>query len=419
MTTSYSSGAHSLLSPGMIAVLAAQFLSALADNAILVIAIAMVRSNSTGHEETLLQGAFVLPFLMLAPFAGPLADGFPKARVMLAANLLKLAGALCMAARFSPFFAYGIIGIGATLYSPAKYGILTQLVDPGRIVRANSMLEGSTIVAILLGVLTGGWLTDQFLHAALFVLVALYLAAAAANLFIPHLSPERPLNGIRPGDTLAGFLSSIKSLLSNPDSRFSLLGTSIFWGCGVTLRLLLFAWVPAALSLTNNRTPAVLMGVLSIGIVLGAAAAGIWISLKTTGRALIGGLLLGPFIFVMAAVSDIGIAVLVMVLVGFCGGWFLVPLNALLQETGHLSVGSGKALAVQNFCENLAMLLFLGAYSFANNRLPVMQSVRGFGIVIVMSMLCLMVLALNASKKPRFHLKEQVEPPPAEAGVSR
>jgi LPLT family lysophospholipid transporter-like MFS transporter len=399
MTATSKKQDSSLLSAGMIAVLVAQFFSALADNAVLIIAISLVRTAGSGRLVPFLQEAFVVPFILLAPFAGPAADGYSKGRVMLLANLLKLSGAMAMAAGLNPLIAYGLIGIGATLYSPAKYGILTQLVDPRGLVRANGLLEGSTIVAILLGVLMGGWLTDHSLALAFSGVVGFYALAAGANLFIPRLEPERPVVSFSPGVLIPNFITSLKTLLSDRDARFSLLGTSIFWGSGVTLRLLLFAWVPAALQLTNNQAPANLMGIVSLGIVAGAAAAGIWISLETTNRALIGGLLLGPVIFALAAVRDVTTASVLMALVGFCGGMLVVPLNALLQETGHESVGAGNALAIQNFGENFAMLLFVGGYSMANSwGEPVMHSVRDFGKVIFLSMLAILFLRFNSGR---------------------
>lgn len=383
----------SLHSPAMIAVLAAQFFSALADNAVLIVAIDLVRSNEAAGSVPLLQEAFVVPFLLLAPFAGPLADGFPKGRIMLLTNLLKFFGAAAMTAGLNPVIAYGMIGIGATLYSPAKYGILTQLVEPERLVQANGMLEGSTIAAILLGVLMGGWLTDHAISWAFAGVIASYLVAAVANLFIPRLEPERTIKSIRPRVLTADFVTSLRTLFSNPGARFSLMGTSIFWGSGATLRLMLFAWTPVALSVTNNQTPANLMGIVSIGIVLGAAVAGIWVSLETTNRALIGGLLLGPVILALAGTTNLTTAALAMAMIGFCGGLFVVPLNALLQETGHHSVGAGSALAVQNFAENLAMLLFVGAYSTAASMgVPVVRSVRMFGLLIFVAVLGVAVL---------------------------
>jgi LPLT family lysophospholipid transporter-like MFS transporter len=177
---------------------------------------------------------------------------------------------------------------------------------------------------------------------------------------------------------------ALRGLYADPDARFSLLGTSIFWGSGTTLRLVLFAWVPVALLLTDNQTPAQLMGVLSLGIVGGAVVAGVWIPLARVNRALLGGALLGPLIIGMAAVGTLPMAAAVMAAIGVCGGMFVVPLNALLQERGHRSVGAGSALAVQNFSENLTMLLFVGAYSLAGRAgAGVVPTLAAFGAVLL------------------------------------
>jgi LPLT family lysophospholipid transporter-like MFS transporter len=375
-----------LLSPGMAAVLLAQFLSALGDNAVLIAAIAIVKSQGLANLVPLLQESFVLPFILLAPFVGQIADSFPKGRVMLVGNLLKLAGALGMMAGLNPLSAYGIIGVGAAMYSPAKYGILAQMFGPEKLVRANGMMEGSTIVAILLGVLLGGWLADHSLQHAFIGVVAAYSVAAFANLFIPRLPAERASGSFNPWRLLKQFGASLKTLFSNPDARFSLLGTSVFWGSGTTLRLMLFAWVPAALLITDNQTPANLMGAVSIGIVLGAAAAGLWVSLANVNRALIGGLLLGPVILALAFVHTLPLAYVLMAAIGLCGGLFVVPLNALLQERGHESIGAGNALAVQNFAENIAMLVFVGGYSTAMGAgVGVEFVVAGFGLLLLLA----------------------------------
>jgi LPLT family lysophospholipid transporter-like MFS transporter len=373
-----------LLSSGMMAVLVAQFLSALADNAILIAAIAIVKSQGLPNLVPLLQESFVVPFILLAPVVGQFADAFPKGRVMLIANLLKLSGALAMLSGVNPLTAYAIIGIGAAMYSPAKYGILSQMFGPASLVRANGMMEGSTIVAILLGVLLGGWLADQSLSWAFAGVVAAYSLAAFANLFIPSLPAENPGVSFRPARLAKKFGASLSLMFKNKDARFSLLGTSVFWGSGTTLRLMLFAWVPAALLITDNQTPANLMGAVSIGIVLGAAGAGLWISLAKVNRALIGGLLLGPVILALASVHDLTLAAALMVAIGICGGLFVVPLNALLQERGHETIGAGNALAVQNFAENIAMLSFVGAYSWAAAAgIPIATIVVGFGLVLL------------------------------------
>jgi LPLT family lysophospholipid transporter-like MFS transporter len=179
-------------------------------------------------------------------------------------------------------------------------------------------------------------------------------------------------------------MTSLAVMFKNPDSRFSLLGTSVFWGSGTTLRLMLFAWVPAALLITDNQTPANLMGAVSIGIVLGALGAGLWISLVNVNRALLGGLLLGPFILALAFVHDLTAAYALMIAIGICGGSFVVPLNALVQARGHETIGAGNALAVQNFAENIAMLVFVGGYSWAAAAgVPVAMSIGGFGVILV------------------------------------
>ena len=374
-----------LLSLGMMAVLIAQFLSALADNAILIAAIAIVKAQGMANLVPLLQESFVVPFILLAPFVGQIADRFPKGRVMLVGNLLKFSGALGMTLGVNPLTAYGIIGIGAAMYSPAKYGILAQMFGPAKLVRANGMMEGSTIVAILLGVLLGGWLADHSLNWAFTGVMSAYGLAAAINLLIPRLPPENASAVFHPAHLLKQFIAALKLLFGNADARFSLLGTSVFWGSGTTLRLMLFAWVPATLLITDNQTPANLMGVVSIGIVAGAAMAAMWISLAEVNRALIGGLLLGPVILALALVTNLTTAMVCMAAIGLCGGLFVVPLNALLQECGHESIGAGNALAVQNFVENITMLLFVGAYSLASTTLPVGTTIIGFGLIMLVS----------------------------------
>jgi LPLT family lysophospholipid transporter-like MFS transporter len=373
-----------LLSFGMMSVLVAQFFSALADNAVLIAAIAIVKSQGLPNLVPLLQESFVVPFILLAPFVGQLADAFPKGRVMLVANLLKLSGALAMTAGINPLTAYGLIGIGAATYSPAKYGILSQMFGANVLVRANGMMEGSTIVAILLGVLMGGWLADHSLAWAFTGILAAYSIAAFANLFIPALPAENSGSSFQPWMLIKNFIAEVTSLIKHPDTRFSLLGTSLFWGSGTTLRLLLFAWVPVALLITDNQTPANLMGAVSIGIVFGALVAGLWISLANVNRAMIGGLLLGPVIIALTFVHSLNYAILTMVAIGVCGGLFIVPLNALLQERGHETVGAGHALAVQNFVENIAMLVFVGGYSLTSSAgISVTTTILGFGLILL------------------------------------
>ncbi|HMC13141.1 MAG TPA: lysophospholipid transporter LplT, partial [Gallionellaceae bacterium] len=367
-------------------------------NAILIVAIAIVKSQGLTNLVPLLQESFVVPFILLAPFVGQIADGFPKGLVMLVANLLKFSGALAMVSGINPLASYALIGIGATVYSPAKYGILSQMFGPASLVRANGMMEGSTIVAILIGVLLGGWMADRSLAWAFTGVMVSYGLAAFANLFIPRLPAENPGAHFLPWALTKQFFISLSVLFKNPDSRFSLLGTSIFWGSGTTLRLMLFAWVPAALLMTDNQTPANLMGAVSIGIVLGAGAAGMWISLGNVNRALIGGLLLGPFVLALGFLHNLTPAAVLMVAIGICGGLFVVPLNALLQARGHETIGAGHALAVQNFAENISMLVFVGMYSVVIAiGIPVAMVSIGFGLILLV---LIGVLAAYRLKRP-------------------
>jgi LPLT family lysophospholipid transporter-like MFS transporter len=391
-----------LLSMPMGAVLLAQFFSAFGDNALLITAIALVKSQGHLGWIPLLQAFFVIPFILLAPFVGALADAFPKGRVMLVANGLKLVGASSMAAGLPPLLCYGMAGVGAAAYSPAKYGILSQLFGADKLVKANGMLEGSTIVAILLGVLVGGWLADQSLAWAFTGVIGVYALAALINLLIPRLPPEHPFTSPPPqageglgerglfiaAGLLRQFMDSLRTLWQNTDTRFSLLGTSLFWGTGSTLRLILFAWVPVALGIASNQMPANLMGVVSIGIVIGAGLAGMLIKLESVNRALIGGLLLGPLVLLFAQQTTLIPTALLLAAIGAAGGLFVVPLNALLQERGHRSVGAGHALAVQNLWENLVMLAFVGAYALMEQVL-VVNVAMGFGCVVFVGMLAL------------------------------
>jgi LPLT family lysophospholipid transporter-like MFS transporter len=297
----------------------------------------------------------------------------------------------------NPLAAYGMTGVGAAMYSPAKYGILSQMFGSAKLVRANGMLEGSTIVAILLGVLAGGWLADHSLSWAFTSVLCAYGFAAAVNFLIPRLPPEHEHDGFYPVHLVKAFIGAMSSLLKDKDARFSLIGTSVFWGSGTTLRLMLFAWVPAALLITDNQTPANLMGVVSIGIVIGAGLAGAWITLASVNRALIGGVLLGPVILALSFVGNLHVAMLCMILIGLAGGFFVVPLNALLQERGHESMGAGSALAVQNFVENIAMLIFVGGYSAAAAFVPVTISVLGFGFILLAAIGVLAAFRLRQS----------------------
>lgn len=373
-----------LFSRGMIAVLIAQFISALADNALLFAAIALLRSQAAeGWQIPMLQQFFVAAFILLAPFVGPVADTLSKGRVMLIANGMKFTGAGAMLLGLHPLLAYGMVGIGAAAYSPAKYGILSELVGPEKLVKANSVMEGSTIVAILLGAIIGGLLADYSVSVALISVVLCYLLAMLANLFIPRLPPAHPLNHFSPGILLRDFRAALSTLFRDRDARFTLFGTGVFWGAGATLRFLLVAWVPVALLMTDLSTPANLSGAVAIGIALGAAAAARLVTLDSVNRALPAGILIGALIMAFAFVDQLPFAVVMLVLIGACGGFYVVPLNALLQDRGHATVGSGHAIAVKNFFDNLCMLLMLGAYvMIEKSGVSVVSSTVAIGFIV-------------------------------------
>jgi MFS transporter, LPLT family, lysophospholipid transporter len=379
--------AGSLWSRAMLAVMAAQFLSAMADNALLFAALALLRiEHYPAWTDPLLQELFVAAFIILAPFAGPFADALPKGRVMLMSNGLKLTGALGMWAGLNPFLTYGLVGVGAAAYSPAKYGILSELVPGKLLVKANGLLESSTIAAILTGAVAGGVLADWNVWGALGVVSALYGAATAANLLIPRLPAARVLSSASLSSILRTFGNAVRVMVTTPDTRFSMTGTSLFWGTGATLRLLLVAWVPIALRIANHRMPAYLNGMVAVGIIIGAVLAARFVTLARADRALPAGVLLGLAVCVVAITTNIAAAFAVMALIGACGGFFIVPLNALLQERGAQTVGAGNAIAVQNLGENCSMLLMIGLYTLAVRAAAPVVAIAGvFGIALAIA----------------------------------
>ncbi len=380
-------GSQALWSRGLLAVLVAQFLSAMADNALLFGALALLRREVyPAWTAPLLQEFFVGAYILLAPFVGPFADSSPKGRVMLLANGIKLLGSLGMCFGLNPFLMYGLVGVGAAAYSPAKYGILSELTVAENLVKANGLMEASTIAAILIGAIAGGTLADWNIAGTLAIVTVCYGAAAAVNLLIPRLQVERRLERFSIPVIVRRFGGSLRSLLRMPDARFSILGTSLFWGAGSTLRFLLVAWVPVALGNASNRMPAYLNAMVAVGIVVGAGLAARFITLAKAARALPAGILLGLVVCFLAQVTSLTTAFVVMAIVGVCGGFFVVPLNALLQDQGHRSVGAGNAIAIQNLSENTLMLVMVGLYTLTSRAgLAVDTTATGFGLCLTAS----------------------------------
>jgi LPLT family lysophospholipid transporter-like MFS transporter len=377
----------------MIAVLLAQFFSAMADNALLFVALALLRIHRyPDYTIPLLQEFLIGPYILLAPFVGPFADSRSKGGVMFIANGLKVVGSLGMCLGLNPFVSYGLVGVGAAAYSPAKYGILSELTSPERLVQANGLMESSTIAAILLGAIAGGVLADWSVPGGLIIVTGCYCVAAAANLLIPKLPPARAVQAMSASTSFLEFRHAARDLVRIPDARFSLIGTSVFWGAGATLRFLLVAWVPVALGITTNAMPAYLNGVVAVGIVIGAGLAGKFVTLQKADRSLPAGVLLGVAVCLLAGTTATPVAFAVATLIGACGGFFVIPLNALLQERGHQSVGAGNAIAVQNLCENSLILVMIGLYvAIVRAGVPVTAIAAAFGAAVSFAIGCLWV----------------------------
>jgi LPLT family lysophospholipid transporter-like MFS transporter len=376
-----------LMSRGMIAVIIAQFFSAFGDNALLFATLAVLKSQFyPDWSQPVLQMLFVAAYILLAPFVGQVADSMAKGRVMMLANSLKLLGALVICFGFNPFIGYTLVGAGAAAYSPAKYGILGEITHGEKLVKANGLMEASTIAAILLGSVAGGMLADWHILAALSICALTYGIAVIANLFIPKLQAARPGQSWQFGVMVRSFFSAAALLWRDAETRFSLLGTSLFWGAGVTLRFLLVLWVPVALGINDNTTPTTLNAMVAIGIVIGAAAAAKLVTLETVRRCMPAGVLIGVMVVVFALQHSLLNAYLVLMLIGALGGFFVVPLNALLQARGKESVGSGNAIAVQNLGENSAMLIMLGLYTLAIKAgAPAVATGVGFGVLFALA----------------------------------
>ncbi|ECX2780102.1 lysophospholipid transporter LplT [Salmonella enterica subsp. enterica serovar Muenchen] len=383
----------SIWSKGMLSVIVAQFLSAFGDNALLFATLALLKAQFyPDWSQPVLQMVFVGAYILFAPFVGQIADSFAKGRVMMVANGLKLAGAAGICLGINPFVGYTLVGIGAAAYSPAKYGILGELTTGDKLVKANGLMEASTIAAILLGSVAGGVLADWHVIAALVACALAYAGAVAANLFIPKLVAARPGQSWRLSAMTRSFFSACVVLWCNGETRFSLVGTGLFWGAGVTLRFLLVLWVPVALGITDNATPTYLNAMVAVGIVVGAGAAAKLVTLETVSHCMPAGILIGVVVAIFSLQHALLPAYALLLLIGMLGGFFVVPLNALLQERGKKSVGAGNAIAVQNLGENSAMLLMLGLYSLAVLvGVPAVAIGIGFGVLFALAIAALWI----------------------------
>jgi MFS family permease len=365
---------------GFYTILAAQFFSALADNALLFAAIALLKQvNAPSWHTPVLQQAFILSFILLAPFVGPFADSLPKGRVMFISNAIKMMGCVAMLIGVNPLLAYGLAGFGAAAYSPAKYGILTEYLPHERLVWANSWMEGLTVAAIILGAVVGGMLVTpsialsigQSLHIpanisaaemAIFIIFFIYLLAAVINLYIPQVPIEHKPLSPSPLFLLKDFGHCFILLWKDPLGQVSLAVTTLFWGAGATLRLLVLAWAGVALHYSIGEA-AKLIAWFAVGIALGAVMAARTVKLEHAVNVLPVGIGMGIAVLVMIPITSPLLAILLLIAIGMMAGYFVVPMNALLQHRGHLLIGAGRSIAVQNFNENISIFLMLGLYA--------------------------------------------------------
>ena len=369
---------------GFYIILAAQFFSALADNALLFAAIALLHEVHAPEWHTpILQAAFVVSYIVLAPFVGAFADSLPKGRVMFISNSIKLFGCIAMLAGVNPLIAYAVAGLGAAAYSPAKYGILTEYLPPDKLVLANSWIEGLTVAAIVLGAVVGGILIgpnisgqmlqwwdvpiietgiDSAPELAITIITIIYLIAALFNLYIPRVPIEHKPLSHNPGFLVSEFAHCFKLLWKDPLGQVSLSVTTLFWGAGATLRLIVLAWAATVLHYDMGEA-AKLTAWVAIGIAIGSVLAAKFVKLEHSVKVLPIGIAMGLMVLAMIPVTNTPLAIALLVIIGAMGGYLLVPMNALLQHRGHLLMGAGRSIAVQNFNENISIFAMLALFA--------------------------------------------------------
>jgi MFS transporter, LPLT family, lysophospholipid transporter len=368
-------------------ILIAQFLSALADNALLFTAIALLAAiNAPDWHTPLLQQFFVISYILLAPFVGSIADAFPKGSVMFSSNLIKVFGCAAMIFGMPPLYAYGIVGIGAAAYSPAKYGILTELLPSNQLVAANGWMEGSTVTAIIFGAILGGMLATNNLQLGMWIIGGLYLAAAIFNYYIPKLPIDHKLEQKSLFYILKDFLHAFLTLWKDPLGQVSLAVTTLFWGAGATLRLVVLSWAAVILNFTIEQSTQ-LIAMVAVGIAVGSIVASRYITLENSVRVLPAGIFMGGLVVAMVFVTNWIMASILLFIIGALSGFFVVPLNALLQHRGHLLIGAGHSIAVQNFNEHIGILIMLGLYLLmVKADISINLITAAFGVFIIISM---------------------------------
>ena len=392
---------------GFYMIMAAQFFSALADNALLIASIYVLREMQAPQEyEPLLKLFFTLSYVLLAAFVGAFADSMPKWRVMLISNTIKIGGCSLMFFGVHPLIAYAIVGLGTAAYSPAKYGILTEYLPHRLLVVANGWIEGLTVGAIILGTLVGGMLIkpsfsqallgfdfplldtgiDTVPEMALCVISVLYVMAALFNLKVPDTGVDHKALKKNPVYLIHDFTHCLKLLWRDKLGQISLATTTLFWGAGATLQFIVIKWAEQALHLDLSKA-SMLQGVVAVGVAVGAILAARMVSMRSSVKVIPLGIAMGVIVNVMIFVTDMSLAMALMVLIGGLSGFFVVPMNALLQHRGHILMGAGHSIAVQNFNENLSILIMTGLYAFLiSSGVSINTVVVAFGLFVAGTM---------------------------------
>jgi len=393
---------------GFYTIMAAQFFSSLADNALLIAAIALlIEMQAPDWMKPLLKLFFTISYVLLAPFVGPFADAMPKGKVMFITNAIKVFGCALMFFSVHPLMAYAVVGLGAAAYSPAKYGILTELLPPEKLVAANGWIEGTTVGSIILGTVLGGMLIspkvsstllsldlplletgiDSPAESAIIVIAGVYALAALFNLRIPQTDAHYPRQERNPFKLVLEFGHCLTTLWRDKLGQISLAVTTLFWGAGATLQFIVLEWAKVQLGMPLSKA-AVLQGVVAVGVAIGAIVAAKFIPLIGSLRVLPFGVAMGVLVPFMTLVSDVGVAYPLLVLVGGMAGFFVVPMNALLQHRGHVLMSAGHSIAVQNFNENLMVLVMLGLYALLiRSQWHINSVITLFGVFVALSML--------------------------------
>ena len=414
---------------GFYTIMAAQFFSSLADNALLVVAIALlIDLHAPAYLTPMLKFVFVLFYVILAPFVGAFADSMPKGRVMFISNTIKILGCglLFIAAhQYFAMAAYAVVGLGAAAYSPAKYGILTELLPPEKLVIANGWIEGLTVTSIVLGTVMGGILItptvasvlmefdfpvidtgiNSALESSILLIAIIYTIAASFNLYIPNTGVDHRIPNKNPFYLIHEFAHCIKLLWTDKLGQISLAVTTLFWGAGATLQFIVLKWAEVALNYPLNQA-AQLQGVVAVGIAIGAIMAARWISLRHSVKVIPLGIAMGIVVMAMILVKDLWIAIVLLMLIGGLAGFFVVPMNALLQHRGHILMGAGHSIAVQNFNENLSILTMLSLYAVL-----ILLEVHIYTVIVAFGLFVSVMMALirkwhllNQSKEDSLHL---------------